>query len=155
LNEDIYRGFPDDTEAPGPTLISTATLETVASWFPGISLDEARRRFRANLEIDGVEPFWEDRLVGPTGKAMSFTVGNIALLGVNPCQRCVVPTRDSLSGEADRGFQKTFAERRRAALPKWASAERFDHFYRLAVNTKLTSGDLTGRLRVGDAVLLA
>src|SRR5688572_3286129 len=34
LLENAYGGFPDDTEAPGPTVISTATLETVASWFP-------------------------------------------------------------------------------------------------------------------------
>jgi uncharacterized protein YcbX len=152
LNEDIYRGFPDDAEAPGPTLVSTATLEAVASWFPGMSLDEARRRFRANLEFDGVEPFWEDRLVGPAGAAVRFTIGDVAWLGVNPCQRCVVPTRDALTGETDRGFQKTFAERRRAALPAWAPAERFDHFYRLAVNTKLATGDSPGRLRVGDAI---
>ena len=155
LNEDVYRGFPDDADAPGPTLVSTSTLETVASWFPGMALDEARRRFRANLEIDGVEPFWEDRLVGPAGTAVPFTIGAVAWLGVNPCQRCVVPTRDALTGEADRGFQKTFAERRRAALPTWAPAERFDHFYRLAVNTKPATGDFSGRLRVGDAISLA
>ena len=62
LSENSVVGFPDETQFPGPTLISTATLQTVADWF-AISLEEARARFRANLEIDGVEPFWEDRLV--------------------------------------------------------------------------------------------
>ena len=46
-------GFPDDGLAPGPTIVSTASLEAVCEWFPGMSLDEARRRFLATLEIDG------------------------------------------------------------------------------------------------------
>ena len=35
-------GFPDDTSVLGPTVISTATLEEVASWFPGLSVESAR-----------------------------------------------------------------------------------------------------------------
>ncbi len=46
-------GFPDDGLAAGPTIVSTASLEAVCEWFPGMALDEARRRFRATLEIDG------------------------------------------------------------------------------------------------------
>ena len=42
LIEDAERGFPDDTDAPGPTWVSTATLETVASWFDGLPLDQVR-----------------------------------------------------------------------------------------------------------------
>ena len=34
LGKNTTNGFPDDTNAPGPTVISTATLETVASWYP-------------------------------------------------------------------------------------------------------------------------
>jgi len=52
-------GFPDDSIANGPTIVSTASLQAVSDWFPptpqgfsGISLDEARERFRATLEID-------------------------------------------------------------------------------------------------------
>ena len=65
-------GFPDDLDAPGPTLISTATLATVASWFPGMTVDDARLRFRTNLEIDGVEAFWEDRLYATAGNPVRF-----------------------------------------------------------------------------------
>src|SRR5271168_3669858 len=39
-------GFPDDPIANGPTIISTASLQTVCEWFPGMTLDEARQRFR-------------------------------------------------------------------------------------------------------------
>ena len=32
-------GFPDDTDRNGPTVISTATLQAVSDWFPGIDLE--------------------------------------------------------------------------------------------------------------------
>ena len=57
-----------------------------------------RMRFRANLEIGEVPAFWEDRLYGESGTTVRFTVGAVCLEGTNPCQRCVVPTRDPLTG---------------------------------------------------------
>ncbi len=154
LTENTAGGFPDDTDSPGPTLLSTATLDAVASWFPGLTLDETRRRFRANLELSGVEPFWEDRLVGPTGTAVPFRIGSVHWLGTNPCQRCVVPTRDATTGEVTPAFQKTFAQSRQSRLPAWAPRDRFNHFYRLATNTQLSPGQLPGLLHVGDVVEL-
>ncbi len=50
LQERIDGGFPDDRDASGPTVISTESLIEVASWF-GLSLVEARNRFRMNLEL--------------------------------------------------------------------------------------------------------
>lgn len=147
-------GFPDDLNAPGPTVVSTATLAEVASWFPGLSTDEVRRRFRANLEIGGVVPFWEDRLVAGPGQVVRFRIGEVWFEGVNPCQRCPVPTRDSHSGQADACFAREFALRRRTTLPSWAPVARFDHFYRLAVNTRLTAGHGGDMLRNGDEVCL-
>lgn len=143
-------GFPDDTDASGPTLISTATLEEVGSWF-GLDLGEARRRFRANLEIDGVPAFWEDRLYGPPGETVRFGIGEVAIDGVNPCARCTVPSRDSHNGEIrDPQFAKIFAERRAGALPAWADPSRFDHFYRLSVNTRIPAGEAGKELHVSD-----
>lgn len=151
LREDLATGLPDDTESPGPTVVSTATLETVASWFPGMGIEEVRRRFRANLEIDGVEPFWEDRLYGEQGVRVPFRIGSIGWLGNNPCQRCVVPTRDPDSGEVWPRFARVFIAKREETLPAWAARSRFDHFNRLTVNTLLA--DLgAGELRVGDEV---
>lgn len=147
-NRDL--GFPDDTNAAGPTVISTATLQAVAAWYD-LPLDEARRRFRTNLEIDGVPAFWEDQLFGPDDDPVRFTIGTVMLAGVNPCQRCIVPTRDSLTGTATDRFQKTFAEQRAMTLPGWTHQSRFNHFYRLAVNTNIP--DQGGQiLKVGDSV---
>jgi hypothetical protein len=152
LAENPSAGFPDDTASPGPTLISTATLAEVATWFPGITLDEARRRFRANLEIGGVEAFWEDRLIGSAGAEIPFQVGGVRWLGMNPCQRCVVPSRAFEGGGTTPGFQKTFASERERRLPAWAPRDRFNHFFHLAVNTRLAPGQPSGRFGVGDPV---
>jgi len=144
-------GFPDDPDSPGPTVISAASLAEVAAWFPALGGD-IRHRFRANLEFDDCPAFWEDRLYGAEGEPVAFRIGEATLLGINPCRRCVVPSRDPSTGEAASGFQRTFVERRRATLPAWAERSRFDMYYRLAVNTR-ASGDLSGStICVGDAV---
>jgi uncharacterized protein YcbX len=153
LVTDMKHGFPDDTDASGPTVVSIATLETVASWFRGFSLDEIRRRFRPNLVLDGVPAFWEDRLYTAT-EGVRFRIGDVMLTGTNPCARCVVPTRDPASGEADTEFMRTFIDRRRSALPSWAAPSRFDHFYRLSVNTVIDPREAGKMLRIGDAVTL-
>jgi hypothetical protein len=152
LAHDPEKGFPDDEDAAGPTLISTATLEEVGAWF-GLDLDEARRRFRANLEISGVPAFWEDRLYGPEGTTVGFQIGEVAIEGVKPCARCAVPSLDSKSGEIhEPQFAKIFAEKRQATLPEWADKSRFDHFYRLSVNTRIPESEAGKELQVSEEV---
>jgi uncharacterized protein YcbX len=148
-------GFPDDGLAPGPTIVSTASLEAVCDWFPGMALAEARRRFRATLEIEGVSAFWEDQLFAESERSVvRFKIGDVAFEGSNPCARCPVPSRDSHTGAADGAFQKRFSELRRAQLPPWAPAARFDHFYRLATNTRVPTAESGKLLRLGDPVSL-
>jgi uncharacterized protein YcbX len=121
----------------------------VARWFPGIALDETRDRFRANLEVDAAEPFWEDRLLAENLGVVRFEIGAAQLLGTNPCARCPVPTRNPYTGEAIHGFAKAFAQKRQATLPDWAPTSRFDHFYRLSVNTRPVRSQ-PATIRVGD-----
>lgn len=154
LLQNLEVGFPDDTRSPGPTVISTATLSAVADWFPGLSLEAIRRRFRTNLEIGGTEPFWEDGLFGEADTTLPFQVGEVRFEGVNPCQRCVVVTRDATSGQADPGFQKVFVTNRKEHLPVWAPTSRFNHFFRLAVNTRIPPSTTPGLLRTGNTVRL-
>jgi uncharacterized protein YcbX len=214
-------GFPDDGLASGPTIISTGSLEAVCRWFPGMTLEESRRRFRTTLEIDavpgspghGVGPihlpqrsdwrertveesgaassaasgvattlltqshdssaeeiesrnpngagtsllpaFWEDRLFSDSATTVvRFRIGEVAFEGSNPCARCPVPARDSFTGKDHMGFQKRFVQERRANLPAWSSVERFDHYYRLATNTRVPSTEEGKVLRIGDPVQL-
>jgi uncharacterized protein len=152
LQENTITGFPDDLNALGPTIVSTATLETVANWFPELDFAEIRRRFRTNLEISGVPTFWEDRLYGEVEQSVEFQIGEIHFAGVNPCQRCIVPTRGSFTGLADKAFQKQFMQKRKAELPPWAAQSQFKHFYKLAVNTRLVRPTQELFLSVGDCI---
>ncbi len=87
-------------------------------------------------------------------EAVPFQIGEVIFHGVNPCQRCIVPTRDSISAEASPDFSQTFRVRREASLPPWANRSRFNHFYRLAVNTCIPSSEAGKIVRIGDALTL-
>ena len=148
-------GFPDDGLAPGPTIISTASLKTVCEWFPEISLEEARLRFRASLEIEGVPAFWEDQLFAESeSNVVRFRMGDVAFEGSNPCARCAVPSRDPRTGVIILDFTRRFSDKRRAKIPPWTPELRFDHYFRLAVNTRVPSTESGKLLRLGDPVSL-
>ena len=148
-------GLPDDRAAPGPTVVSRATLETVASWFDEIAdATEMRRRLRPNLVLDDCPAFWEDRLFADRGEAVRVSVGETELFGVNPCQRCVVPSRDPDTGDEIDGFRETFIRKRRETLPAWTESDRFDHDFRLMVNTIVPETEWRSTLAVGDAVAI-
>jgi uncharacterized protein YcbX len=152
LRHEPVAGFPDDREAFGPTVVSTASLQAIVGWYPELDLESVRRRFRTNLELEGggAPAFFEDSLFGEPGELKPFAIGDVRLFGHNPCQRCVVPTRDPVTGGGLHGFQKEFMERRRQALPAWANIARFNHYYRFAVNTSIPSTEVGKSLQVGD-----
>jgi uncharacterized protein len=146
LREDTHQGFPDDTDSPGPTFVAEASLARVAAWF-GLSVEQTRRRFRVNIEVGEAEPFWEDRLYG-----RAFTIGEVIVDAINPCARCIVPSRDAETGEPTPGFQKRFMQMREAERPPTPRPELFDHHYRLTVNTRIASTQAGRILREGDRV---
>jgi MOSC domain-containing protein len=149
-------GFPDDNIANGPTIVSTASLQVVCDLFKGMDLNEARQRFRTTLEIDSVPAFWEDQLFGAEERAVvRFRIGEVSFEGSNPCARCPVPPRDPHTGEIIPGFQKIFSDYRRSHIPAWCPEARFDHYYRLATNTRLASSESGRILRVGDSLVLS
>jgi len=152
LVENTSGGFPDDCDSPGPTLISTGSLAEVARWFPEFDLEEARHRFRMNLEVHSKLPFWEDRLVAAPTAESRFRVGDTVWRGCGICRRCVVPSRNARDGARIANFAREFSRRRAETLPEWSPQERFDHFYRLGVNTALDSLGKRGFLGIGDLV---
>ena len=152
LDRNRAGGFPDDTTASGPTIISEATIETVAGWFDGVDIEGMRRRLRPNVVLDGVPAFWEDHLFVDRDSRMRFSIGGTTFLGVNPCQRCVVPSRDPDTGETIEGFNETFIEQRRATMPAWSGGDWFDHDFRLMVNTAVPEASWDETIAVGDKV---
>lgn len=154
LRHESDKGFPDDREAFGPTIVSEASLRAIQGWFPEMTLESSRRRFRTNLELIGEKPFCEDELFGAPGELKPFKIGDIKFFGHNPCQRCVVPARDPDNAQAIAGFQKKFMEMRKESLPPWANAQRFNHFYRFAINTSVPPSEAGKRLRMGEEIAI-
>ena len=167
-------GFPDDREASGPTVISTATLAEVARWFR-FDVSECRRRFRANLELGECEAFWEDALASPAQPDLQpslfdlppdlladpyadlpppepreFLIGEVRLKATNVCRRCVVPSRNSRTGRVTEQFRDVFEAWRGKTLPANVDAANWSHAYRLAVNTILQHSG--GSLLAGSSV---
>lgn len=149
IRRDATRGFVDRRSA-GPSVVSTATLRTVASWYDDATVAGMRRRLRANVEVGGVEPFWEDRFVG--ADAPDLAVGGVRLAGTEPCVRCVVPERDPDTGEHDPSFRERFVRRRRETMPDWADADAFDTDYAVMLIASVPPGERGGEIRVGDEV---
>ncbi|WP_435101334.1 MOSC domain-containing protein [Halarchaeum sp. P4] len=149
MRRDTELGFVD-RRGMGPSVISTATIETVASWFDDVTPESARRRLRANIEISGVPAFWEDRFVG--SDAPGFEIDGVRFEGVTPCGRCVVPQRDPDTGEPIPEFREEFIRKRQNTFPEWADVEAFDHYYTLMIITRVREADRGRTLSVGDDV---
>ena len=150
LDRNREGGFPDDTTAAGPTIISEATIETVAGWFDDVDSEGMRRRLRPNIVLGGVPAFWEDHLFADRNSRVRFAIGDAEFLGVNPCQRCVVPSRDPDTGDEIEGFTETFVEHRRETMPDWSGGDWFDHEFRLMVNTAVPEASWGETIAVGD-----
>lgn len=148
-------GFPDDDDARGPTVVSVATLQAVADLFPEMTIEQARWRFRTNIEVEGVPAFWEDRLFGSKREELPFQIGGVTFGGVKPCQRCSVPSRHPVTGETIQAFATIYAALRKAMFPEWTNLKRFDHYYRLATNTVLLDPGDEGVIRTGDSITLS
>lgn len=152
LKEDKKQGFPDDLNASGPTVVSEASLEAVASWYPSLSLDDVRARFRVNLELSSAPAFWEDGLFRHNLEPKSLQIGDVAIKASNPCARCAVPIKHPRTGEPHDKFYETFIDKREQTKPNWLDPACFDHWYRLCVNTNIGPEQSAKVLRLGDPV---
>ena len=142
--------------APGPTLVATASLETVAGWYEGVTRAEARLRFRANLEVGGTVPFWEDRLAAGAGPEGHFSIGGATCAGAPYASVRGTDARFE-DGGSHPAFCPYLCPPARAAVTCLGAAAEFDHFYRLAINMQLITGHSATKrgpliLRVGDRV---
>ena len=147
--QNTERGFVDRPDM-GPSVLSTATVEAVASWFDGLTVDGVRQRLRANIEVSGVPAFWEDQFVG--SGAPGFEIDGVRFEGVTPCGRCVVPSRDPDTGEALPEFRQRFIEKRRETFPAFADADAFDHHYSVMILARVPAASRRPTLQVGDSV---
>jgi len=144
--------FLDIPDISGMTILSTASLQSISEWFGGMALEETRKRFRATLEIEGVQPFWEDHLCSSQGVGIKFKIGEVTAFGMSPRARCVVPTRNPETGEVIHGFQKSFARHRAATLPEFSTLKQYGHHNHLTVNCYIPATEVGKWIKVGDAI---
>ena len=142
----------DIPDISGVTILSTASLESIAQWYDNMDMEETRKRFRATIEISGVPAFWEDHLFAEPGKGIEFKTGDVTIFGMSPRARCVVPTRHPETGEVIHGFPKTFARHRAASQPAWSMLNEYGHHYHLTVNCYIPATEIGKWIEVGDRV---
>ncbi len=152
LIENLLTGFPDDTAAPGPSIISTATIAEVASWFPRVCVNEMRHRLRANIEIGDVPAFWEDQLFGAADEVVRFKIGPVIFEGINPGQPCILSTRNSAAKELYPNLKNVRTAKQNELMPEWAKKGHLNHFSRLIVNTRVPLQAAGKIVHLGDEV---
>ncbi|MCC3406886.1 MAG: MOSC N-terminal beta barrel domain-containing protein [Microcoleus sp. PH2017_10_PVI_O_A] len=152
LIENLLTGFPDDTACPGPSIISTATIAEVASWFPRVCVNEMRHRLRANIEIGDVPAFWEDRLFGAADEVVRFKIGQVIFEGIHPALPCLISTRNSTVKEAAPNLKNLLIAKQKEIMPELAKKGHFNHFSRLIVNTRVPHPTAGKIVHIGDEV---
>ena len=154
LRKESTGRFLDIPDVSGMTIVSTASLMAVRSWFSIPDVEEVRRRFRASIEIGGVPAFWEDQLFTSKGRAVNFTLGQLNVVGIQPRERCVVPTRNPENAQVLHAFPRLFAGNRQREMPAQSNLNSYDHYYYLSVDCHLPDSETGKLLRIGDELKL-
>lgn len=152
LRRDADKGFQDEPGLAGPVIIAANTVKELHGWFPNLDLDNLRRRVRPSVEMGGSLGFWEERLYSHPGFVIQFTVGKVLITGVKPADRNESFERDPATGEETPGFLENFMQKRKEKLPAFVPSERFDHYCKLGVRTRLTHHEAGKQIRLGNRV---
>lgn len=150
IKRNLKGRFLDDPDYSGLTILSASTLKSLSGFFPEIPVELMRRRFRANIEISGVDSFWEDKLFDKQGNAVEYQIGDVKLFGISPRARCIVPTRDPDTGIAYPYFTKEFVGFRKSSLPENSLLPEYEHFYFLSVDTFIPDSEIGKTIKAGD-----
>jgi len=144
--------FHDIPIRSSASIVSQASLETLQVEMPVYSLNELRQRFRANLEITGVEAFWEELLCPVPNQGMRFTIGDVEFIAMAPRARCNVPPKNPLTGEMDKSFMQRMLKSRQRTLPENSRIPDFGNLYYLSVDAYLSKEQQGKSLAVDDEI---
>jgi uncharacterized protein YcbX len=140
----------DIPTASSVTIVSEGSLRSLQQEFSDLTLEDIRLRFRATIELSGVNPYWEENLVGEPGVGTRIQVGEVEMIGVSPRARCNVPPRDPLTGVTDKTFVKRMIRSREATLPEGSHLPAYGNLYHLTINTYIPETQKGKWIRVGD-----
>ncbi|MFT5642138.1 MAG: hypothetical protein ACI9A7_002247 [Cyclobacteriaceae bacterium] len=134
------------------SIVSTASLASLQHDMPTYSLEDLRLRFRTNIEISGVEAFWEENLFHKPQTGVRFKMGEVEMIGMTPRARCNVPPRNPQTGETDKTFVKAMMKSRGESLPENSTLDQFGNLYHLAVDIYLPPTEKGKTIKVGDSL---
>ncbi|WP_459210945.1 MOSC domain-containing protein [Aquimarina rhabdastrellae] len=145
--------FMDAPKKSGITLVSDASLISLQQDLNTTSFDDLRLRFRANVEITGVDAYWEEKLFTTPGEGVHFKLGNVEMIGVRPCPRCNVPPRDPHTGVLDKTFAKKMMLSRKRNLPSQNTLlSHGKNTYYLSVNVYIPTSQKGKKIAIGDTL---
>jgi uncharacterized protein YcbX len=144
--------FMDAPKKGSVSILSEASLESLRTDFTQYSMEDLRLRFRVNIELTGVDAYWEENLFHKPGTAVKFTMGDVEMTGISPRIRCSVPPRNPWTGEKDKSFMKTMKESRAKNLPANSTLPEFGNMYHLAVDAYIPITEVGKIIKIGDAV---
>lgn len=146
-------GFMDIPKASSLTVVSESSLNLLQKDLDKHSLENMRLRFRTNVELSGVDAYWEEELFHQQEVGMRFKMGEVEMIGVSPRARCNVPPQNPDSGEMDYSFVKSMVQSRQNHV---ASVNRLLKFgrapYFLTVNVFLPETEVGKKLKLGDEI---
>lgn len=134
------------------TILSEASIASLQDNLPQHSLEDLRLRFRANIELKGVEAFREEQLFQEPGTGVRFLAGDVEMIGISPRARCNVPPRNPLTGETNKQFVKLMMESRAKSLPANSMLTKHGNLYHLSVDTYVPASEKGKTLRKGDPI---
>jgi len=149
----LYRTKGELMDIPGSssvTIVSEASIKSLHTYLSHLSEEDIRLRFRTNIELDGVDAYWEENLFDAPGVGMRFTLGDVEMVGISPRARCNVPPRDPWTGETDTTFVKSMIQSRERSLPANSSLPKYGSLYHLTVNTYIPDTQQGKTLKVGE-----
>ena len=144
--------FMDVPKRGSVSIFSKASLESLRTDFSQYSMEDLRLRFRVNIELTGVDAYWEENLFHKPGTAIEFMIGEVEMLGIRPRIRCGVPPRNPWTGKRDKSFMKTMMESRAKNLPVNSTLPEFGNMYHLAVDVYIPETEVGKIIRIGDVV---
>lgn len=145
--------FQDMPVESSVTLLSDASLESLQNDLNLESLENLRLRFRANIEVTGVKPFWEEKLFYKPDEGVNFQIGEVKLIGISPRARCNVPPQNPSTGDLEKEFVKKMMGSRLKSLPEYSTIYLFGrNTYYLTVNSFLPLTERGKKIKIGDLV---
>lgn len=137
------------------TIVSEASLRTLQNDIGRYSMENIRQRFRSNIELRGVEAFWEEHLYQEPGVGMRFKLGDVTLVGISPRARCNVPPQNPDDGEMDRNFVREMIQSRNESMPPYSNLEAYGRSsYFLTINVYLPLSEAGKKIRLNDELIL-